>query len=97
MFRLCVKTIAIGLAVANSLGVMWNFVLLYMFNPDEANLSGKVGFIFGGLCFPSIAFLWWFQPATKGRSYEEFDETRKGARDGLSVGSLNQRTETESH
>lgn len=53
---------------------MWAFTLPYIFNPDEANLGGKVGFIFGGLCVPCIAFLFWFQPETKGRSYEELDE-----------------------
>ena len=72
--RLRVKTIAIGLAVANSFSVMWSFVLPYMFNPDEANLGGKVGFIFGGLSFPCIAFVWYFQPETRHRSYEELDE-----------------------
>lgn len=72
--RLRVKTIAIGLAVANSISVMWNFVLPYMFNPDKANLGGKVGFVFGGLCFPCIALIWLFQPETMHRSYEELDE-----------------------
>ncbi|KAL4884539.1 general substrate transporter [Aspergillus karnatakaensis] len=72
--RLRIKTIAIGLASANSIGVMWSFVLPYLFNPDRANLGGKLGFIFGGLCFPSIAFIWWFQPETRKRSYEELDE-----------------------
>ena len=72
--RLRAKTIAIGLIVQNCFSVMWSFVLPYLFNPDKANLGGKVGFIFGGLSFPCIAFLWWFQPETKGRSYEELDE-----------------------
>lgn len=72
--RLRVKTIAIGLAVSNCFGLMWAFVLPYMFNPDEANMGGKVGFVFGGLCVPCIVFLWWYQPETKGRSYEELDE-----------------------
>lgn len=72
--RLRAKTIAIGLALQNCFSVMWSFVLPYLFNPDKANLGGKVGFIFGGLCFPCIAFLWWFLPETKGRTYEELDE-----------------------
>ena len=53
---------------------MWSFVLPYLFNPDKANLGGKLGFVFGALCFPCIAFLWWYQPETRGRSYEELDE-----------------------
>lgn len=72
--RLRVKTVAIGLVTAHSVSVMWSFVLPYMFNPDHANLGGKVGFIFGGLCFPCIAFSWYFIPETRNRSYEELDE-----------------------
>ena len=72
--RLRVKTIAIGLAVQSCFGLMWSFVLPYLFNPDKANLGGKVGFIFGGLSVPCIIFLWWYQPETAGRSYEELDE-----------------------
>lgn len=72
--RLRVKTIAIGLAVSNSFSLMWAFVLPYMFNPDEADMGGTVGFVFGGLCVPCIAFLYWAQPETKNRSYEELDE-----------------------
>lgn len=72
--RLRVKTIAIGLAVQSCFNVMWSFTLPYLFNPDKANLGGKVGFIFGGLSIPCIIFLWWYQPETAGRSYEELDE-----------------------
>lgn len=45
-----------------------------MFNPDPADMGGTVGFVFGGLCVPCIAFLWWYQPETKDRWYEELDE-----------------------
>lgn len=72
--RLRVKTIAIGLALQNSINVMWQFVLPYLFNPDKANLGGKVAFIFGGVSFFALAYLWYFQPETAGRSYEELDE-----------------------
>jgi MFS transporter, SP family, general alpha glucoside:H+ symporter len=72
--RLRAKTIAIGLALQSAFGLMWSFVLPYLFNPDEANLGGKVGFIFAGLSIPCFAFLWWYQPETAKRSYEELDE-----------------------
>lgn len=72
--RLRAKTIAIGIAFQSCWGIMWSFVLPYLFNPDKANLGGKLGFIFGGLSFPCIAFLWWYQPETRNRSYEELDE-----------------------
>ena len=72
--RLRAKTIAIGLAFQSCWSIMWSFVLPYLFNPDKANLGGRVGFIFGGLSFFCIAFLWWYQPETRNRSYEELDE-----------------------
>ena len=56
--------------------VQWliGFIFPYMFNPDKANMGGKEGFIFGGLSFPCILFLWFYQPETRGRTYEELDE-----------------------
>ena len=53
---------------------MWSFVLPYLFNPNEANLGAKTAFIFGGLSVISLIYLWWYQPETSGRSYEELDE-----------------------
>lgn len=72
--RLRVKTIAIGLAFQSCWSLMWSFVLPYLFNPDQANLGGKLGFVYAGISVPCIAFLWWYMPETKGRSYEELDE-----------------------
>ncbi|KAM0323347.1 hypothetical protein ACHAQA_008940 [Verticillium albo-atrum] len=72
--RLRVKTIAIGYALQNSINVMWQFVIPFMFNPDQGNLGAKIAFIFGGLTLFSLAYLWWCQPETSGRSYQELDE-----------------------
>lgn len=72
--RLRVKTIAIGIAFQYSLFTMWSFVLPKLFNPNQANLGGKTGFIFGAFSFFCIAYLWFYQPETAGRSYEELDE-----------------------
>ncbi|KAH5039375.1 hypothetical protein HBI70_111610 [Parastagonospora nodorum] len=72
--RLRVKTIAIGLALQNALNTMWSFVLPYLFNPDKLNLGGKLGFIFGGLSVICMVYLWFYQPETAGRTYEELDE-----------------------
>jgi MFS transporter, SP family, general alpha glucoside:H+ symporter len=72
--RLRVKTISVGIAFQYSLFVMWSFVLPKLFNPDQANLGGKTGFIFGGFSLLSIAYLYVYQPETAGRSYEELDE-----------------------
>ncbi|KAF2800263.1 general substrate transporter [Melanomma pulvis-pyrius CBS 109.77] len=72
--RLRVKTIAIGLALQNGLNTMWSFTLPYLFNPDKLNLGGKLGFVFGGLSVLCLIYLWFCQPETAGRTYEELDE-----------------------
>lgn len=53
---------------------MFSFVMPYLFNPNEANLGAKTAFIFGGLSFLSLIYVWFYQPETSGRTYEELDE-----------------------
>ncbi|KAF2018163.1 general substrate transporter [Aaosphaeria arxii CBS 175.79] len=72
--RLRVKTISIGIACQSMLNMMWSFVLPYLFNPDKLNLGGRLGFIFGGLAVICLVYLWFYQPETAGRSFEELDE-----------------------
>lgn len=72
--RLRVKTVAIGYSLQQAFNVMWQFVIPYMFNPDKANLGAKIAFIFGGASFLALIYLWYFQPETSGRSYQELDE-----------------------
>ncbi|KAL3457585.1 major facilitator superfamily domain-containing protein [Aspergillus heterothallicus] len=72
--RLRVKTVAIGYAVHSGINVMWQFVIPFMFNPDKGNLGGKIAFIFGGMCFFCLLYLWLWQPETTGRSFQELDE-----------------------
>ena len=40
-------------------------------NPNEANLGGYVGFIFGGLAFLGTFWAYFFIPETKGRTVDE--------------------------
>ncbi|KAH7123948.1 general substrate transporter [Dendryphion nanum] len=72
--RLRYKTVAISLALNSSINVMWQFVLPFLFNPDQLNMGAKVAFIFGGLCFFCIIYLFYYQPETSGRSFQELDE-----------------------
>ena len=72
--RLRVKTVAIGYSAQSAINVMWQFVIPYLFNPDYANLGAKIAFIFFGLCFLCLAYLWLCQPETAGRTYQELDE-----------------------
>ncbi|KAH9223011.1 putative maltose permease [Leptodontidium sp. 2 PMI_412] len=78
--RLRVKTIAIGNALQNGIFLtsrtqtMWSFVIPFVFNPDKAALGGKTCFIFAGLAVFCLIYLWFCQPETAGRTYEELDE-----------------------
>jgi MFS transporter, SP family, general alpha glucoside:H+ symporter len=67
------KTIALATAVQAMVAIAMTVAIPYMFNPDQANIRGKIGFFFGGLSV--VCFLWsYFRvPETKGRTYEELD------------------------
>nr|QFR37068.1 MFS transporter [Cyberlindnera americana] len=68
------KTVAMGWTWENMFGMMWSFVLPYIFNPDEANLGGKTMFIFFGFSVILVVIAYLFQTETIGRSYDEVDE-----------------------
>ncbi|OJJ44590.1 hypothetical protein ASPZODRAFT_160680 [Penicilliopsis zonata CBS 506.65] len=72
--RLRAKTASIGLAVQNAFYTMFSFVMPYLFNPDEANLGAKTTFVYGGLSVLCLIYLYFYQPETSGRTYEELDE-----------------------
>lgn len=72
--RLRAKTIAIGSNVQQASYTMWQFVLPYIFNPDQANLGAKSAFIFGGFCVFLFAYIYFCQTENMGRSFEELDE-----------------------
>ncbi|CAO2653367.1 Nn.00g027780.m01.CDS01 [Neocucurbitaria sp. VM-36] len=79
-YRLCYKTVAIGLAFSSCINGMWQFTIPYLFNPDQADLGAKIAFIFGGTCVLCVVYLFFYQPETTGSSYQELDEMfAKGA------------------
>lgn len=77
------KTVGIGIFVNSLCGMIANIVIpcvasslipetadarcRYLVNPDEANLGGKVGFIFGGLGLIGSVWAWVYIPETKYR------------------------------
>ncbi|KAM0420260.1 hypothetical protein ACHAPT_011918 [Fusarium lateritium] len=67
------KTMALATATQSVMGLAMNFAIPYMVNPDEGNLKGKVGFIFGGLGLLGMIWSWIFVPELKGRRYDEID------------------------
>ena len=72
--RLRIKTIAMSTTIQQALFTMWQFVLPYIINPDQANLGARTAFIFGGLSILCWIYLFFCQPETAGRSFEELDE-----------------------
>ncbi|KIK40403.1 hypothetical protein CY34DRAFT_24850 [Suillus luteus UH-Slu-Lm8-n1] len=67
------KTVALGIWVNSLFGMVVNIVVPYLVNPDQANLGGYVGFIFGGLAFTGTIWTWYFIPETKDRTVDELD------------------------
>ncbi|RFU78604.1 mfs hexose transporter [Trichoderma arundinaceum] len=63
-----------GISLQNVFSLIVSFAMPYLFNPDKANLGAKVSFIFGGLSVLCVVYLWFYQPETANRSYEELDE-----------------------
>lgn len=66
-------TTALATATQSVLGVIMNIAIPYMVNPDEANLKGKVGFVFGGLAAIATVGAWLYVPELKGRTTSEID------------------------
>jgi len=71
--RLRSKTVAWGVMVNQAFGLLITVVNPYLINPNEANLQGKVGWIFGG--FGLIFTIWSYFgiPETSGRTIDEID------------------------
>jgi hypothetical protein len=44
---------------------VWSFALPYVINPDEANLGGKVAFIFFAILVLADVFVYFYYPETK--------------------------------
>ncbi|KAK0512756.1 hypothetical protein JMJ35_004773 [Cladonia borealis] len=69
--RLRSRTIGLGLVVQNLFGLALNLLIPYLINPDEANLRGKIGFIFAGTSIFGNLWVYYRVPETKGKDFEE--------------------------
>ena len=72
--RLRQKTYAINQMLGTAVGTMYVMVTPLLVNPGNANLGGKVAFVFFGPAFPTAIFLYFYFPEMKGRSYLELEE-----------------------
>ncbi|KAL4879268.1 general substrate transporter [Aspergillus karnatakaensis] len=67
-------TQSMGTLVNGLSNCTWAFALPYMINPDEANMGGKVAFVFFGILVVSDIFVFFYYPETNKRTFEEIDE-----------------------
>ncbi|KAJ0418877.1 general substrate transporter [Aspergillus carlsbadensis] len=73
-------TQALGTVVNGLSNSIWAFSMPYLVNPDQANLGGKIAFIFFGILAICDVFVFFYYPETKacytflGRTFEEIDE-----------------------
>ncbi|KAI7769623.1 hypothetical protein LZL87_003113 [Fusarium oxysporum] len=67
------KTLGIGFFV--NAFMTWAFALCvpYMFNADQGNLGGKIGFVFFGFCVIGFILTWIEIPETKNITYAQID------------------------
>ncbi|KAJ5682956.1 hypothetical protein N7462_006121 [Penicillium macrosclerotiorum] len=72
--RLRAKSMAIGFTFNYFFSTIWNVVIPYLYNSDEANLGGKIGWIYAFMGAVTLLIIFFEIPETKGRSFEELDE-----------------------
>lgn len=68
------KTSLLACCISITTTFVTSFTLPYLLNEPYAALGGKVGFIYGSICFSFIIWTWFFIPELKGRSLEEVDQ-----------------------
>ncbi|GAD99182.1 hypothetical protein NECHADRAFT_76534 [Paecilomyces variotii No. 5] len=51
-----------------------SFTVPYLLSAPYATLGGKIGFIYGSICFVMVVVAWFLIPELKGRSLEEVDQ-----------------------
>lgn len=66
-------TTALPTATQAVFGIVMNTAIAYMINRDQANLKGKVGFIFGGLALLATLGSFFSVPEVKGRAFYKID------------------------
>lgn len=76
--RLRAKSMAIGFTFNYFFSTIWNVVIPYLYNTDEANLGGKIGWIFAAMGLIALVVIYFEVPETKGRSFEDLDDTFNG-------------------
>ncbi|KAJ4286154.1 hypothetical protein N0V90_013503 [Kalmusia sp. IMI 367209] len=71
--RLRPLTTGIGRASYYIVNIPCIFLASYMLNPQEANLGGKCGYVWGATGFVCFVLAYFYLPEMKNRSYREID------------------------
>lgn len=67
------KSLGLGQGWSAISSTIWQIILPYLFNTDQANLGGNIGWIFFAQAVLYLVVLYFDVPGTKGRTYEELD------------------------
>jgi MFS transporter, SP family, general alpha glucoside:H+ symporter len=67
------RTIAVATATQAVVSIAATVAVPYMFNPENGNMRGKIGFVFAGLGILCFAWSYYRLPETKGRTFRELD------------------------
>jgi hypothetical protein len=67
------KTVGLATATQAVFGIVMNFAIPYVVDPNEGNLKGKVGFVFGGLSLVASIGSYFYCPELKGRTFNEIN------------------------
>ncbi|KAH8194729.1 hypothetical protein TruAng_011104 [Truncatella angustata] len=68
------KSLGIGGGFMYFMSTLWTIILPYLFNKDQANLGGNLGWIFLGLGIIMFVTIYFYIPETKNRTYSELDQ-----------------------
>lgn len=68
------KTVGIALSATNMSGMVWSFVIPYLFLTTNANLQAKTMLVYFGFSVIFLVYFFFFIPETKGRTMQEIDE-----------------------
>ncbi|GKT46125.1 MFS transporter fmqE [Colletotrichum spaethianum] len=71
--KLRAKSLGIGVAFSSIVSTIWTIVLPYLFNVDQLNMGGHIGWIFFVMGILMLFVLYFDVPGTKGRTFEELD------------------------
>ncbi|KAH7069882.1 general substrate transporter [Paraphoma chrysanthemicola] len=68
------RTVGLGFVVQNVFYLTLSILIPFLINPDEANMKGRVAFIFAAASVPSILWVYVRVPETKSRTFKELTQ-----------------------